>query len=51
MHREQYDESPPRVEYSLTSKGTALNEALEPLGAWGRANVLGETEPDPHRVA
>ncbi len=31
-------------EYSLTPRGTALNEALEPLGAWGRANVLGPSE-------
>jgi DNA-binding HxlR family transcriptional regulator len=27
---------PPRVEYSLTEYGRALNEALAPLGAWGR---------------
>ncbi len=30
MHREEYDEVPPRVEYSLTDVGTQLNEALEP---------------------
>ncbi|WP_030239473.1 MULTISPECIES: winged helix-turn-helix transcriptional regulator [unclassified Streptomyces] len=41
VHREAYDEVPPRVEYSLTPRGVSLNEALEPLGAWGRANVLG----------
>ena len=41
VHREEYDEVPPRVEYSLTAKGVALNTALEPLGAWGRQNVLG----------
>jgi DNA-binding HxlR family transcriptional regulator len=40
VHREAYDEVPPRVEYSLTARGVSLNEALEPLGAWGRANVL-----------
>ncbi|MGC3001390.1 winged helix-turn-helix transcriptional regulator [Streptomyces sp. G35A] len=40
VHREEYDEVPPRVEYSLTPRGAALNEALEPLGAWGRQNVL-----------
>lgn len=45
VHREEYDENPPRVEYSLTPEGTALNEALEPLGAWGRANVLGPPGP------
>ncbi|MFD5477968.1 winged helix-turn-helix transcriptional regulator [Streptomyces hawaiiensis] len=41
VHRAAYDEVPPRVEYSLTARGASLNEALEPLGAWGRANVLG----------
>lgn len=40
VHREAYDEVPPRVEYSLTPLGASLNEALEPLGAWGRENVL-----------
>ncbi|MFC9506893.1 winged helix-turn-helix transcriptional regulator [Streptomyces sp. NPDC057002] len=35
VHREAYDEVPPRVEYSLTPRGVTLNEALEPLGAWG----------------
>jgi DNA-binding HxlR family transcriptional regulator len=43
VHREAYDEVPPRVEYSLTERGKSLNEALEPLGAWGRANVLGSS--------
>ncbi|WLW55155.1 helix-turn-helix domain-containing protein [Streptomyces sp. SX92] len=41
VHREAYDEVPPRVEYSLTPRGATLNEALAPLGAWGRENVLG----------
>ncbi|MBV7697739.1 helix-turn-helix domain-containing protein [Streptomyces sp. TRM70350] len=40
VHREVYEEVPPRVEYSLTPRGLTLNEALEPLGAWGKANVL-----------
>ncbi|MFE5858081.1 MULTISPECIES: winged helix-turn-helix transcriptional regulator [unclassified Streptomyces] len=35
VHREVYREVPPRVEYSLTELGEALNRALEPLGAWG----------------
>ena len=46
VHRQEYDEVPPRVEYSLTPRGVALNEALEPLGAWGKANVLGQA-PEP----
>ncbi|MER5209458.1 helix-turn-helix domain-containing protein [Streptomyces sp. NPDC002838] len=50
VHREAYDEVPPRVEYSLTPRGAALNEALVPLGAWGKANVLGGA-PEPHGSA
>ncbi|WP_067168536.1 winged helix-turn-helix transcriptional regulator [Microtetraspora niveoalba] len=41
VHREVFDEVPPHVEYSLTPLGASLNEALRPLGAWGRENVLG----------
>ncbi|MFC8101990.1 winged helix-turn-helix transcriptional regulator [Streptomyces sp. NPDC057363] len=54
VHREEYREVPPRVEYSLTARGIALNEALAPLGAWGRANVpngspaAGEVREDDH---
>ncbi|MGW2703075.1 winged helix-turn-helix transcriptional regulator [Streptomyces sp. NPDC001340] len=36
VHRETYEAPPVRVEYSLTQRGFALNEALKPLGAWGR---------------
>ncbi|MCT4355539.1 helix-turn-helix transcriptional regulator [Streptomyces sp. Je 1-79] len=35
VHREVYPEVPPRVEYSLTTLGQALNTALLPLGEWG----------------
>lgn len=35
VHREVYREVPPRVEYSLTELGQALNTALLPLGEWG----------------
>ncbi|MFF9016022.1 winged helix-turn-helix transcriptional regulator [Streptomyces sp. NPDC014870] len=35
VHREVYPEVPPRVEYSLTALGQALNTALLPLGDWG----------------
>ncbi|MFH9570395.1 winged helix-turn-helix transcriptional regulator [Streptomyces sp. NPDC017230] len=54
VHREEYREVPPRVEYSLTARGVALNEALAPLGAWGRAYVpngspaAGEVREDDH---
>ncbi|GHI07922.1 transcriptional regulator [Streptomyces cellostaticus] len=45
VHREEYDEVPPRVEYSLTGRGALLNEALAPLGVWGREHVLGGEVP------
>lgn len=34
--REVFREVPPRVEYALTEDGRGLNEALGPLGDWGR---------------
>ncbi|MFJ9691224.1 winged helix-turn-helix transcriptional regulator [Kitasatospora sp. NPDC101183] len=43
VHREAYEEVPPRVEYALTDSGRRLNEALAPLGAWGRRHVAGST--------
>ncbi|WP_395571504.1 winged helix-turn-helix transcriptional regulator [Streptomyces sp. BK79] len=54
VHREEYDDVPPRVEYSLTARGVALNKALAPLGAWGKENVLngspaaGQVREDDH---
>ncbi|ETA03207.1 transcriptional regulator, HxlR family [Frankia sp. CcI6] len=36
VHREVYRQVPPRVEYSLTEHGISLNEALRPLGEWGK---------------
>jgi DNA-binding HxlR family transcriptional regulator len=41
VHREVFEEVPPRVEYSLTPLGASLNEALAPLGAWGREHIIG----------
>ena len=35
VHRQVHAEVPPRVEYSLTEHGRALNVALAPLGDWG----------------
>ncbi|KRV48266.1 transcriptional regulator [Wenjunlia vitaminophila] len=40
VHRHVYDQVPPRVEYSLTPRGVSLNDALAPLGAWGRQHLL-----------
>lgn len=39
LHREVYREVPPRVEYSLTEHGAALNQALGPLGEWGQQRI------------
>ena len=39
VHRRVYAEVPPKVEYSLTETGTSLNQALGPLGEWGRERL------------
>ncbi|MER5767698.1 winged helix-turn-helix transcriptional regulator [Streptomyces sp. NPDC001985] len=39
VHREVHREVPPRVEYSLTALGEALNTALLPLGLWGETHM------------
>lgn len=36
IHREQYMEVPPRVEYSLTENGENLVPALKALASWGK---------------
>lgn len=36
IHREQYMEIPPRVEYSLAEKGQKLILALKALADWGK---------------
>ncbi len=35
VHREQFNEIPPHVEYSLTEKGKALLPAFTELAKWG----------------
>ena len=39
VHREQFNQIPPRVEYSLTPFGESLNAALMPLCEWGERNM------------
>nr|WP_295105546.1 helix-turn-helix domain-containing protein [uncultured Caulobacter sp.] len=39
--RTVYAEVPPRVEYSLSTKGKSLEPVICALKAWGDANVLG----------
>lgn len=40
VHREQFNEIPPHVEYSLTEKGKALLPVFTELAKWGE-NYLG----------
>ncbi|MEU3272862.1 winged helix-turn-helix transcriptional regulator [Saccharomonospora sp. NPDC006951] len=39
VHREVYQQVPPKVEYSLTAFGRSLLDALTPLGEWGEENM------------
>jgi DNA-binding HxlR family transcriptional regulator len=36
IHREEYPQIPPKVEYSLTEKGKSLIPILELMAAWGK---------------
>lgn len=39
VERTVHEQVPPKVVYSLTPLGLALNQALAPLGEWGEANM------------
>lgn len=39
VHREVYQQVPPKVEYSLTELGVSLNEHLMPLAVWGEEHL------------
>nr|WP_233507513.1 helix-turn-helix domain-containing protein [Jiangella anatolica] len=39
VHREVYQQVPPKVEYSLTDFGRSLNDAMASLGDWGERNI------------
>lgn len=45
VHREQFNEIPPHVEYSLTEKGKALLPAFSELAKWGE-NYLEQNADD-----
>ncbi|TDE00262.1 winged helix-turn-helix transcriptional regulator [Jiangella asiatica] len=47
VHREVFQQVPPKVEYSLTDFGRSLEVALRPLGDWGHENMtrIEETRP------
>ncbi len=38
IHREEYHQIPPKVEYSLTKKGGTLLPILDGMSQWGDAN-------------
>lgn len=40
IHREVYPQIPPKVEYSLTERGTSLMRVLDQLCIWGSQNRL-----------
>ncbi|MDV6013286.1 helix-turn-helix domain-containing protein [Haloechinothrix sp. LS1_15] len=39
VHREVFQQVPPKVVYSLTSSGKALDRALADLGRWGEEHM------------
>ena len=39
VHREQFNEIPPRVEYSLTEKGKELLPVFYEIAKWGEKNL------------
>lgn len=40
VHREEYPQIPPKVEYSLTERGKSLIPTLETMCDWGEENRL-----------
>lgn len=46
VHREQYNEIPPRVEYSLTEKGCALLPVFTELYKWGEKYLADSETPE-----
>ncbi len=42
IHREQFNEIPPRVEYSLTDRGKEALPFLEKAGEWAVADMMKE---------
>lgn len=40
VNREQFNEIPPRVEYSLTELGESLSPVMNEMATWGKENIL-----------
>jgi len=47
VHREFYQQMPPKVEYSLTNVGLTLIPVLKMMTAWGQKYLDGELETVP----
>jgi DNA-binding HxlR family transcriptional regulator len=45
VHREVYQEIPPKVEYSLTTVGRTLIPVLEAMTEWGTKYLRGDLDP------
>lgn len=43
--REYFRELPPRVEYSLTSRGASLEPLLDSIASWGMQHMMDESVP------
>ncbi len=39
VHREVHEQVPPKVVYSLTEMGSALDKAMSDLGSWGEQHM------------
>lgn len=46
VHRKQYNEIPPKVEYTLTSKGKSIVPILQQFANWGATNMQEKTHVD-----
>ncbi|MGL4792088.1 MAG: winged helix-turn-helix transcriptional regulator [Anaerotignaceae bacterium] len=48
VHREQYNEVPPRVEYTLTELGASIVPPLIQLAEWGTKQLVLSDEKSPY---
>jgi DNA-binding HxlR family transcriptional regulator len=48
VHRKDFHEVPPRVEYSLTGRGKELSNVLGPMCKWGAENFKARIAPPSH---
>mgnify|MGYP002602328274 FL=1 len=46
IHRKEYAQIPPKVEYSLTDIGKEFQPALDSIGAWGAKYIAYQKEKD-----